>query len=105
MVGAHRRDIAAGGREPVNHNHQRLRGCDPAQHLVQLLGAGRGAARRVDMHDDGLGARFGQFFERLNPLLIVADQAGNPHPRDVVAAGSQNIAAPRRNGESFRCEP
>ena len=77
---AMRRDIAAGRREPVDHDHHRLLGLEPHQRIVQLLGAGCRAARAVDVHDHGLGLRLGQPLERLDALLVVADQPRDRRP-------------------------
>src|SRR6185295_5095822 len=51
------------------------------QRIIELLGAGRGAARRVDVDDDGDVARFLQPLQRLDPLLVAADQAFDVDPR------------------------
>jgi hypothetical protein len=37
--------------------------------------------------------------ERLDPLLVVADQAGHLDPGDVVPARGEHVAAPRGRGE------
>ena len=70
-----RGDIGAGGGEPVDHHHHRLLGLQLAQRVVELLGAGGGAARAVDMHDHRAGARLGQPLQRLDAVLVAADQA------------------------------
>ncbi len=51
------------------------------------------------MHDDGLGARLGEPLKGIDAILIVADQAGDLYPGDVVAAGGENLAAPERGGK------
>src|SRR5262245_19004186 len=44
---------------------------------MQLLGARRGAAGGIDVHDHGPRARFPQPLQRLHPLQIGADEAGD----------------------------
>ena len=100
VVAAERRDIGAGGGQPIDHHHHRLLGLQGAQGVVKLLRAGGGAAGAVDVHDDGLGARLGQPRERLDPLAVVADEAGDLDAGDVAGFRQQAVARHQQQGEA-----
>src|SRR5215510_10914197 len=82
VIGRDRRNVTARSRQPVDHDDQRLLLFEPHQRVVQLLGARRGAAGGIDVHDHGPRARFPQPLQRLDPLQIGADEAGDGDARD-----------------------
>jgi len=53
-----RGDVAAGSRQPLDHHDQRLLCLQPHQRVIELFGAGGGAARRIDVNDDGAACEF-----------------------------------------------
>ena len=74
MIAGDRSDIAAGRRQAIDHDDQRLSFLQPHQRVVELLGAGRGAAGAVDMdHHGAHDRRPGKPVELLHPLLIIPD--------------------------------
>ena len=103
VIGRDRRDVAARSREPVDHDDQRFLLLEPHQRVVQLLGAGRGAAGGIDVHDHGPRARFPEPLQRLHPLLIGADEAGDGDARDRSArAPDQHVGAGRAQRGAHR---
>jgi hypothetical protein len=68
MIGGDRRDVTARRGQPLDHHHQRLLGLQAHQRIIELLGAGRGAARRIDVDDDSGVVRLLQPLQRLDPL-------------------------------------
>ncbi len=74
MIAGDRGDVAAGRRQAIDHDDQRLSFLQPHQRVVELLGAGRGAAGAVDMDHHGAHDRGpGKPVELLHPLLIIPD--------------------------------
>jgi hypothetical protein len=75
VIGRDRGDVAAGCRQSLDHHDHRLLRFQAHQRVEQLLGAGRGTAGRIDMHDDGRGLRLFQPLQRLDAIIVAADQA------------------------------
>src|SRR5215467_1167173 len=106
VIGRDRRNVTARSRQPVDHDDQRLLLFEPHQRVVQLLGARRGAAGGIDVHDHGPRARFPKPLQRLHPLQIGADEAGDGDagdrsarpPDQYVGAGRAQRGADRDYG-------
>src|ERR1700733_8420871 len=82
VIAGDRRNVTARRGHAVDDDDQRLLVPQTRQRVEQLLGAGGGAARTVNMDDDGARQRgFSKLVERLDPLLIAANQARYRHPR------------------------
>ena len=77
-------DVGTGSSHAVDHDRDRLLGPHAAERVVQLLGAGGGAARRIDVQDHRLHRRGrGEPVELAHPLLVVANEPSDGHARDV----------------------
>src|SRR5262244_804357 len=106
VISRDRRNITARSRKPVDHDDQRLLLFEPHQRVMQLLGARRGAAGGIDVHDHGPRARFPEPLQRLHPLQIGADEAGDGDagdrsarpPDQYVGAGRAQRGAHRDHG-------
>jgi len=75
MVGRNRRDVTTGSGQSLDHHDKRLLRLQAHERIKKLLGAGRGAAGRIDVHDNRRGARIFQPLQRLDAGLVAADQA------------------------------
>ena len=104
MVGGKRCDIGAGCREPVNDHDHRLFALQLAQRVVELFGAGGGAAWAVDMDDHRARARSAKPFKRLDPVLIAADKALNLDARDIGAWRHQAAAGNKEKRAAADCD-
>ncbi len=84
MIGRDRRDVAARGSQSLDHDDKRLLCLQLHQRVVELLGARGGAAGRIDVHDNRRIARLAEPLQRLDALLVAADQPFDIDPRDRV---------------------
>src|SRR5262245_58908537 len=96
VIGRDRGDVTARSRKPVDHDDQRLLLFEPHQRVMQLLGARRGAAGGIDVHDHGPRARFPEPLQRLHPLQIGADEAGDGDAGDRSARPPDQYVGPGR---------
>src|SRR5215813_13715758 len=96
VIGRDRRNVTARSRKPVDHDDQRLLLFEPHQRVMQLLGARRGAAGGIDVHDHGPRARFPKPLQRLHPLQIGADEAGDGDAGDRSARPPDQYVGPGR---------
>src|ERR1700722_5580344 len=86
--------MAAESRTPVDDEYQRLLLFHPHQRIVELFGAGGGAAGAVDMYDHGASrSRPGQPVELRRALLVIADQSLDGDTRDIGAPAKACAAA------------
>src|SRR5262245_63653078 len=85
MLGRKRRDIGAGSGKTVDNDDHWLLALQFPKSVVKLLGTGRCPTGAVNMHNHGPRSRTGQPAERLNAILISADQALDLDARDIGA--------------------
>ena len=108
VIGAERRDVAAGGGKPVDHDDRRLCFAQPHQRVVELLRARRRAARTVDVHDHRLGLR--DFASRSNastrcrslrikPVIVTRAMAPLLTPVSTPVPGARNADADSDHGD------
>src|SRR5262249_21217559 len=101
MVAGKRGDIAAGGRQTVDHHDQRFLLPHPPQRVEQLLRTGSCAARTANM-DIHPSTKTGpsQWTEWCGAILVASDQARNGPPRDVRAHAETIIAVAGQHGRA-----
>ncbi len=99
VVGGDRGDVAAGRRQALDHHNQRLLRLQPDQRVVELFRAGRGSARGIDVNDDCRGMGVLELLQRLDAILITADQTFDIDACDR-AGGGEGAAPARRHRDA-----